>query len=313
MTSKQPGSYVYVISATHADHFAEMAAVSMASLRILEPKSIITAVIEGSSDYNNGIIAIEKLSTRVIRIDTGLNDRIYQSRLLKVNLRNIIEGDFLYIDSDAFVLKPLNEIWSIQADIAAAPDISTQGQSYSTHDTPWTNVEGLNWSPYDSTYLNSGVFLLRDKPICYEFAQAWHAGWLEFCNVVGKGNDQPSFNNALNNIRRKNDRSGKALGVSFRVLPQIWNAQITMSERLGRNAKIAHVFSGDFNSRNDTVVHVAAKQLKITGVIDSELINSAIQSGHIWSHLDSPGKLYGAGKYIKSFYSKFEKIFDRRM
>ena len=265
----------------------------MTSLRISQPDSRIVAVIDDQSDHCPGIDAIERIANDVVRVRIDHPDAIYRSRKLKIGLRKIFSGNLLYLDCDTFIMGSINGIWQCEADVAAAPDIAAGGHKYSSLSIRHTEFRKLGWNLTSSIYLNSGVVFLRDNPAVYEFSGIMKQSWVNFSDQFGKYNDQPAFNNALSIIADSHDVLSPKIKIT--VLPQIWNAQITMDQALGRRAKVIHVFSGDFDSRNDTVIHVAAKQLKQTGIVNVDYIAEAIKNGHVWINLDSVRKFYAAG------------------
>ena len=53
----------------------------------------------------------------------------------------------------------------------------------------------------------------------------------------------------------------------MKVLPTTWNAQLSMNPMVVKNAAIVHVFTGQFDTRNDTVLHATAKQLRADGAL----------------------------------------------
>ena len=299
------GSYAYVVSASNADHFAEMAAISMASLRCCERSARIVVVLDASSAQTPGIDAINGLADEIIRVPLTHPNSIYRSRLLKNTLRTTIAGDFLYLDSDTFVLRSPSSIWQVDADVAAAPDAGDTGRPYTLTPEQKGEFLRLGWPTYRGLYLNSGVIMMRDNPVVRSFVNRLDKDWHHFSAELNRYNDQPAFNYAARMSEICRDPSVGSL--RLQVLPTIWNAQVSMNEALGRRAKIVHLFTGNFEQSNDTVLHVAAKQLKRTGTINMSLIEGALAAGHIWVALDRPRKLYAAGQYGKAVLSLLRK------
>lgn len=280
-------THAYVVSSSNADYFAECAAISMTSLRAVHPDATIVAVIDAASGEGHGLDAIRGLADRCIDVTLGHDTALMRSRHLKVHLREIVEGDFLYLDSDTFVLRPIDPIWEAKADVAAAADLDDRGNRYVMSDAHRADFARLGWPDLEGTHLNSGVVLLRDTPAVHDLMRRLIDDWTHFCKVLGRVNDQPVFNHSV-----------AESGISVALLPGIDNAQVSIDLLSGRNARIAHIFSGQFDRRDDTVLHVAARRLKAEGVVDRALIDRAIAAGHVWTHLDSPKKLFAAGKPI---------------
>lgn len=69
---------------------------------------------------------ILELVDEVVSVDVGNGFSPQQrSRILKTSARNLVNGDYLFIDCDTIVLKPIEEIDSCPAEIAAVKDCHT--------------------------------------------------------------------------------------------------------------------------------------------------------------------------------------------
>ena len=279
-------NFVYVICASPADHFAEMAAVSMASLRLVHPNASIVAVMDDATFAGDtpGISAIRDVAQCVVPETNGFGTPLLKSRYLKTNLRRIIEGDFVFLDSDTIILRPLNAIWETAADIAAAPDLDEEGRPYSMTEVQRELFTQLDWAPFRGHFLNAGVFLMRDNDATRSLADALAQDWRHFVETTGKPNDQLAFNHVLFRTARST------------MLPTRFNAQIRMNPLVARGAHIAHIFSGRFDELNDTVLHVLSKRLKVEGHFDTDLLRDAIAAGHVWTELDSMKKCLATGQ-----------------
>lgn len=306
--TKKHGTYVYVVSAPKDGYFAEMAAVSVASLRHCEPNAKISIVIDGNSAESPGIAVLKRMADDIVKVSPASSDPLFRSRFLKTGIRNMIDGDLLYLDCDTFVLRPLHKVWECDADVAAAPDINISGNSYTLTDNQKRDFDLLGWAMPRGQYLNSGVIYMKDNESVRNLSTTLREEWRKFYTALGKYNDQPAFNFA---VRSNSSFSiGNKGAITVKVLPTGWNAQISMNQALGRNASVVHMFSGDFENSNDTVLHVAAKALKKTGYLQTELIQAAVDAGHVWIKLDRPRKLFAARQYLKACDAAFrQKVF----
>lgn len=292
---------VYVISSSRNDYFAEMTAVSIESLRLSNPDCKITIVVDSASDDTNGLKMAKHLADIVIETSSEYNDQLYRSRHLKIRLRHILDEPFLYLDSDTLVLNDIEDLFQHGYDITAGRDYPTRREKNSPLRAIYGETANIGWSLGTYPYLNSGVFFMSTSKQAYDFADRLITNWHDFRIKLGKPNDQPAFNQTIF------DQYNADPLFNLHIFDSVFNAQVSMDSLLGRNARIFHIFSGSFQDRRDTVLHVEAHRLKCEGSIDTATIAKAIDDGHPWVQLDSPRKLVahrgciaGASKYIIS-------------
>lgn len=295
-------TYVYVIVASEADYFAEMAAVSMASLRHVHPDAHISVVCDEGTlqQATPGVRLVKNLANQIIAVPVEFDNPTLLSRSMKTRMRELVRGDFLFLDSDTFVLRKLDGIWTVPGDIAAAPDLDASGRPYLMTPAQQANFRKMEWPDLSDTHLNAGVLLIRDNPATQTFSAQFQEDWKNYRTVTGAPNDQPVFNHTVRTV---------ALAVNR--LPLRYNAQIVSNPMAGRRAAVAHVFSGQFETRTDTVLHIASRQLKQDGRIDMTMVQNAIEAGHVWTKLDSPKKCLAAGSYTKALQMSVRKLVKR--
>jgi lipopolysaccharide biosynthesis glycosyltransferase len=292
---------VYVVSSSRNDYFSEMTAVSIESLRLSNPDCKITIVVDDLSEETKSLKAARNLSDVVIEVSSRYTDQVYRSRDLKVRLRQIVDGPFLYLDSDTMILRGIDELFSHGHDIAAVRDYPENRSNRSYSRAIFDETKRIGWSLGKIPYLNSGVFYMGDGECVYKMAERINSNWRLFCMELGRANDQPAFNQAIF------EQFEEDSFFKLHIFDHRYNAQVSMDPRLGRNASIFHIFSGSFQDRRDTVLHVEAHRLKCEGYIDTPTIHRAIDEGHPWVQLDSPKKLIahrgylaGASEYLVS-------------
>ena len=183
-------------------------------------------------------------------------------------MRSIASGRFLYLDSDTIIMKPPDEIWKRNCDIAASPDLGQNGKPYLFGGIELDAFAEPRRVPSSRFNLNSGVIYFairggacRGRTISFEMAG--------ICTGTGKASDQAAFNLA---IQRSDAR--------LEVLPLAYNAQIAMNVTTIAGAKIVHFFTGGFENSEETVAHTLAKRLKSNGVLDEATIHLALASGN---------------------------------
>ena len=116
---------VYVVVSDETDIFLEQALLSIFSLRRHNPNVIVELVLDQAT--NDSIIGkrseIKKYVNKItiIEVSTKYN-KGQRSRWIKTNLRNLIEGDFLFIDTDTIITDSLEGIDDFEGDIGAVKD-----------------------------------------------------------------------------------------------------------------------------------------------------------------------------------------------
>ncbi len=282
------GKFAYVLSSSESDYFSEMTAVSLASLRLTNPNANAVLLIDSKSRNSERPIISRLVDDfdEIVEIDIEDKSPYYFSRYMKVKSRDFISGDFLYIDGDTIILKNLEDIWNSENDLCGALDLSSKNFSVNIPQDQIDSFRALGWAKNKGPYINCGVLYMKDNAEVRKFCDEWFRNWIDFGNIVKKYYDQPSFNYSL-------DRSD----LNFHLLSQDWNAQVGWTPLDARDARIAHVFSGQFETRQDTVLHLASRKLRDEGVMDIDLLKEAIANGHVWTSLDTIKKNWAMRRY----------------
>jgi hypothetical protein len=296
------GQYVYVVCSTGSDHFAEMAAVSAATLRFAAPQAYIAVLTDRQTTAldSPGMAALRTTVDNVIVVDCEGDSAVIRSRALKIGMRRLIRGPLLYLDSDTIVMRSPDDIWYIDCDVAAAPDLSPLGQPYPAA-TALPNIRAaLGWSFGAQPYLNAGVIRLADNDAAQLLMDRYHASWLEFRRVMGQPNEQPAFNRVV-----------AASLARLTILPASYNAQIPMNAIALLGATIVHYYSGNFENRNDTIAHTTGKRLKSSGTLDLPALRAAIDSGNPWTRIDSYRKAVATRRYWRLGQVAFDRLMEK--
>ena len=133
-------------------------------------------------------------------------------------MRNLIEGDFLYIDGDTAVVDRLDSILSnVTGSVCAVADLhaSENDKYHLKHKKMLAHKKKMNFSlSLGEKYFNSGVIFARDDVPAHEFFTKWHELYRQ-CAQNGIFTDQISFNE-INHV----------LGRPIEELPGEWNCQV---------------------------------------------------------------------------------------
>ena len=119
---------VYVLVSSSRDIYLEQAYISMYSVKYYMPDAYIILLVDKQTEET--LVDVRKKETKyvdeIISVSIKGNYTPQQrSRILKTSVRKYIVGDFLFLDTDTIVVKPLSEIDYIEADIAACWDSHT--------------------------------------------------------------------------------------------------------------------------------------------------------------------------------------------
>ena len=205
---------VYVLTSNGRDEVSAMLIMSLYSLRLYYKEDIVVIVMD--RDTFNSLndahsVILEMAKAKVVDIPEEYNT-MQRSRYLKTNLRRIIKGDFLYVDSDTVICGPLQGLDNLPYDLGMIAD---QNNSVPQRDPG--QLELNMQAGFDATgqpYYNGGVILVRDTTISHRFFELWFELWLQSVKR-GVSKDQPALCEA-----------NKRLGHPIQELDGIWNFQL---------------------------------------------------------------------------------------
>lgn len=173
---------VYVVVSDETDIFLEQALLSVFSLRKHNPDAFVELVVDqATSNLMTGKRSeIRKYVTKttVIEVPANYGGKGSKSRWIKTNLRDLIEGDYLFIDSDTIITDTLEEIDDFDADLGAVLDKHAPVRQNKDKDKLllWSGQDG--WTYDDNlAYFNSGVMYVRDSEFAHQFYREWHKRW----------------------------------------------------------------------------------------------------------------------------------------
>ena len=224
---------LYILVSGPSDVYLEQAFVSASSCARHNPGASMTLLTDKAtadgwlykSPLSQAFTALFS-EVLVVPLDTEL-PAMKRSRLLKTGMREYVKGDFLFIDADTVIARPLDAIDSFKADLAAAPDLHTAFLEHPHRQATINMCRKLDYNPSgDEFYYNSGVLLVRDTDANHDFFRSWQKNYLEGYDR-GIRPDQPSL--AKTNAGRQIVR-----------LPDVWNVEVQNGVRYLRDAFIVH-------------------------------------------------------------------------
>lgn len=216
---------VYILVSSGADVYTEQAWASAHSARLRNPSAQIILLADSQTSVPEPMAA---LFNDIVRVEFPADmPPMKRSRMLKTGIREYVEGDFLFIDADTVVVRPLDDIDLVTAPLAACRDLHSP---FPEHPHFGATVNMCRKLGYDAStrkeYFNSGVMLVKDTPENHAFFKAWQKNYLAGYEA-GIRPDQPSL--AQTDAQER-----------MALLPDEWNCEVQNGVRYLKDAYIVH-------------------------------------------------------------------------
>ena len=305
---------IYVLTSDENDSYLEQTYLSIWTLKrhnadahvclLTDNRTVLTLKGARSS-------ILELLSEKVVVDFDDSVTNMKRSRLLKTSMRNLIDGDFLYIDGDTLITDSLAEIDDMEMEIGAVEDSHRPLAHHFGLEKLQRQAKVLGFDcNNEKYYYNSGVMLLKDNKKVRDFFSAWHDNWKK-SSSLGINLDQPAL-----------IKTNIALGHPIQRMDGRWNCQLMYGLNYYKDAKIIHYFASRYTSTNGGFIHelmnpiffipikrdgnitpdIAEKvakplslftdRIEIIGDIDTEIINT-----HVY-------------KLVRSIYLSYPSLFS---
>lgn len=189
---------VYVLTCAPDKTYIEQALMSVFSARHWNPDAYIILVTDGATDQlltgTSGEI-LNYISEKIVVPFSNNESMMYRSRFIKTQVRELIKGDFLFIDCDTIVCKSLADIdnWDIEVGAVYESHLKVNefcDALYQSALEPNLKI-GVDLSK-EEEYFSSGVLYVKDTPNTHRLYDLWHQNWLE-SQRIGVPIDQPSL------------------------------------------------------------------------------------------------------------------------
>ena len=252
---------VYVLVSQESDYYYEMFLLSHYSLRLHHPKGDAEVVLVMDTDTHQRLVdkkapVLNDVTPVVVSIPEGYTT-MQRSRYLKTQLRQIVKGDFLYLDTDTIICRSLEDIDKVEVDMAMVADINGELFLLQSQDC----IDRCKAAGFPDVIgkpmFNSGVAFVRDT----ETARNLFANWFSYWKISldnGIPYDQPALSKA-----------NMESGYPIIEISGVWNCQIFTKEsaKYKNNKKIIHYYTFFHNSASDLLF----RQVKLKGYIDNSL------------------------------------------
>lgn len=174
---------VYVVASLNDDIYMEQAIVSAWSARYYNPDCQIEMVCDQDtfSTLGSGIRSQYKTLFNNIHVREFLPEQsmMERSRWLKTTLREVIEGDFLYLDTDTVVCADLSYVDEFDFDLGMALDQNCEFSSFIFREAVIKRAVRLYSVDISNEpkYFNAGIAYVKDTSTTRDFYGTWHKIW----------------------------------------------------------------------------------------------------------------------------------------
>ncbi len=188
---------LYILTSTGKDIYIDLTYISVVFLLHTNPQVDVNIACDKESfeAIKNSNHPLFDLDLKLISVSTPEGKPSWRNRYVKCRMREIISGDFLYLDGDTIVRNSIHEIFNLSCSFAAASNHNT------TYPSNFNNREKIvfesnNWTLPFGHYYNAGIMYWKDnastRKLSDLYIQKWHQS-----SKAGIHFDQPALNSAL--------------------------------------------------------------------------------------------------------------------
>lgn len=260
---------VYIVNSTPSDIYLEQTYLSIYSLLEHNVDAHIVLLTDNLTDRsligNRAQILKHVTEKIVVPFDDGVTN-MRRSRWLKTKMRELVSGDFMYIDGDTIINSSLCDIHDCQMNIGAVEDAHRPLEKHYGKEKLSRQAKTLGFSiEGEEFYFNGGVFYVKDTNETREFFERWHTNWLRSVEH-GINQDMPAL--IQTNIE---------MGHMIQRLGGEWNCQVMYGLNYFTKAKIIHYFASRYATNNGGYIYELMdpkylEEIKETGKISNDII-----------------------------------------
>jgi hypothetical protein len=290
---------VFVLACHQSGSYLDMTCAGLDFLRDVHPEVRATLLV----DQRTRTVVDACRSTLLEAFDAVVVDTHQEesakaaSRALKIRSRRLIEGDYLYLDSDALVVDRLDPVFDLPGDVVFSRDIGME-RTHFEPDNLWVQEHlRLGWA-MSERHFNGGVFLARDNAGARAMFDCWWDRWNTF-RSAGRCVDQPSLDQAL--------ASGHA---EVGELPARFNATFCVDAKLVRNAAVLHFLVSQGTLRTTLLDQILA-EARDEGHVRPATIRGLRSTRYPWKDRDKPRRQLYAGNYAAAAIALVRRLLGR--
>lgn len=265
---------VYVLVSNSSDFFLEMFYLSASCLKKFTPNIKITILCNQATHetFTDNRANLANIADHISIVNTPAHfTEAEASRFIKTSIGNYIDGDFLFLDIDAFPIRNISSIYEKSGNISLAYEMNLEPDQYTPERYESDIFKMMGWD-FPTPYFNGGVMLVKASSQTCQFFKIWHDLWLH-TKETGNHKDQPSMHQAIKLSQLK-------------VIPLNWEFNILTNltpRKKFRQPKIFHISTVRFQERDDTLFHGLIKSIKNGNPIDWGLIDKIRDSNYPWN------------------------------
>lgn len=233
---------VYVLVSTQDDYYYEQFLISATSLRhYMKKVNIILLTEQETNKYIKEFHSdINHIVNQIIVSDLSEEyNRVARSRILKTKMRELVKGDFLYIDCDTVICESLESIQNLNNSAAVLDSHCRVNNKIVESQYKLARANKFHFSVgYHNMHFNCGVLWCKDDDKTRKFFCRWSQLWEEVYRQ-GMFRDQVSFNEI-----------NAQMEGCFEEMDGIWNCQLRYGLPFLADAKIIHYYAS--NKNNDS-------------------------------------------------------------
>lgn len=228
---------VFCLTTSGDDYYPRMTHIAVQSVRYFMPSASITIMVDRKSVGHlqaSELQYFESQSTIYV-IDTPDGNPTSRNRWMKTSLRMLLDGDFLYLDSDVVIRGDISRFWLEDGDFIGILERDDPATQFGVVDR--SKYLSLGWELPAHGSVNGGVLFWRDTVSAHKLAQRYHQRWIQTANVLGRSIDQPALNKAIADS-----------DIQLGLLPAIFNSIERDHRRCVKEAKIWHFLFSNFDN-----------------------------------------------------------------
>ncbi len=190
---------VYVLTCAPEATYIEQALMAVWSARYWNPKACIVLLTD---DKTSTILHTDDIRGEILkyvteeRVSSFAADvsMLYRSRWIKTKVRDLVKGDFLFIDCDTICCCSLADVDSFCCEIGAVPESLLPVRQFHSallqQAIERCQLYGVNLAQ-EEFYWCSGVIYAKDIPKVHELYNRWHQLWRDSFEQRNAFADQP--------------------------------------------------------------------------------------------------------------------------
>lgn len=269
----RPVHVCYAVATDGERRYVDLVAISALAVKRIHPGAKITVLTDDRSlPIISSLLEPFALAEKVRSVGAYPAGAVgVRSRFVKTQVRQFIDGDFLYLDADAIPVASFARVFRCKEVLCAAIDRSPLmpgGNGFPSWAEP--AFERLGWPFPSKFYLNSGVVFWRDTSITRQLGRLWHENWLRFFRESNDFADQPAFNYCIDHLS----------GLFPRIMDDKFNARVGVAPEFARKAAIYHFYASGPGTPGSIAVNELLMRFREGSLLDKLAIDAAIVRSH---------------------------------